>query len=227
MITIETLCVRLGGQTVLDGVTMHLSQNAVHGLAGINGAGKTTLMNAMYGFVTPTAGGIFLDGHPLRRHDVAFLETVNYFYPGMTGRDYLDLVRHYHPSSDPQTYVRCFNLPLDTPIAACSEGARKKLAFAAVMMQRKRVLLLDEPFNGLDMESVFVAQQLILAAKGEGRTVLVSSHVLPTLEPVCDDLYLLDGGRISRHYDRTEFSRAARELEQFFRSRYELGIPEK
>lgn len=71
MITIDSLRVRLGGRTVLDGVTMHLPQNAVHGLVGINGAGKTTLMNTLYGFVAPSGGSITLDGHPLRRRDIA------------------------------------------------------------------------------------------------------------------------------------------------------------
>lgn len=67
----------------------------MHGLVGINGAGKTTLMNTLYGFVAPSGGSITLDGRPLRRRDIAYLESVNSFYPGMTGRDYLDLVAHY------------------------------------------------------------------------------------------------------------------------------------
>ena len=93
-------------------------------------------------------------------------------------------------------------------------------------MQRKRLVLLDEPFNGLDIESLYVAQQLILALGSEGRTVLVSSHVLATIEPLCDDLYLMDGGCIRRRYDRTEFRRAEREIEETFRRRYALGNPE-
>lgn len=226
MITIDSLRVRLGGRTVLDGVTMHLPQNAVHGLVGINGAGKTTLMNTLYGFVAPSGGSITLDGHPLRRRDIAYLESVNSFYPGMTGRDYLDLVAHYHPSFDPAPCIRRFRLPLDTPIENCSEGTRRKLALTAVLMQRKRLVLLDEPFNGLDIESLYVAQQLILALGSEGRTVLVSSHVLATIEPLCDDLYLMDGGCIRRRYDRTEFRRAEREIEEIFRRHYALGNPE-
>ena len=144
----------------------------------------------------------------------------------MTGRDYLDLVAHYHPSFDPAPCIRRFRLPLDTPIENCSEGTRRKLALTAVLMQRKRLVLLDEPFNGLDIESLYVAQQLILALGSEGRTVLVSSHVLATIEPLCDDLYLMDGGRIVRRYDRTEFRRAEREIEETFRRRYALGNPE-
>lgn len=90
---------------------------------------------------------------------------------------------HYHPSFDPAPCIRRFRLPLDTPIENCSEGTRRKLALTAVLMQRKRLVLLDEPFNGLDIESLYAAQQLILALGSEGRTVLVSSHVLATIEP--------------------------------------------
>lgn len=133
---------------------------------------------------------------------------------------------HYHPSFDPAPCIRRFRLPLDTPIENCSEGTRRKLALTAVLMQRKRLVLLDEPFNGLDIESLYVAQQLILALGSEGRTVLVSSHVLATIEPLCDDLYLMDGGCIRRRYDRTEFRRAEREIEEIFRRRYALGNPE-
>lgn len=226
MITIDALKVRLDGRTVLDGVTAHLSEGAVHALVGINGAGKTTLLNALYGFVAPSGGSITRGGHPLRRSDVAYLESDNFFYDGMTGRDYLDLTAHYHPSSDPEAYVRLFGLPVDEPVATWSAGMKKKLAWTGALMCRKPVLLLDEPFNGLDIESVYAAQQLLLERKSAGCTIVITSHILSTICGIADDLRVLDGGRITASYERDAFGRAERELEALFRSHYERFIPQ-
>lgn len=220
MITIDSLTVRYGSLTALDGLTMHLPERAVHGLVGVNGAGKTSLFNALYGFVTPAGGSVTRSGHPLRRREMAYLESENLFYDGMTGRDMLDLTVHYHPTSDPAPYVRLFALPVDRPVAEWSAGMRKKLALTVTLMQRKPVLLLDEPFNGLDMESLCAAQQLILQRRAEGATILVSSHLFSTLEPLCDDIRLLDGGRITAEYRRGEYRRAAGELEEMFHRHY-------
>lgn len=220
MITIDSLTVRYGSLTALDGLTMHLPERAVHGLVGVNGAGKTSLFNALYGFVTPAGGSVTRSGHPLRRREMAYLESENLFYDGMTGRDMLDVAAHYHPTSDPAPYVRLFALPVDRPVAEWSAGMRKKLALTVTLMQRKPVLLLDEPFNGLDMESLCAAQQLILQRRAEGATVLVSSHRFSTLEALCDDIRLLDGGRITAEYRRGEYRRAAGELEEMFHRHY-------
>lgn len=227
MITIDTLTVRAGGRTILDRLTMHLSEGRIHGIAGINGAGKTTLLNTLYGFMPAASGSITRNGRPLRRRETAYLESENFFYSGMTGRDYLDLIRHYHPSADPTPYVKLFALPIDEEVTRWSTGMKKKLALTAALMQEKEVLLLDEPFNGLDMEAVYAAQRMIAAAGRAGRTVLVTSHIFPTLEAVADDLFVIDGGSIAGRYDRPEFPRAARELEVFFRRRYEAAFAEK
>lgn len=227
MITIDALNVRFGNRAVLDGVTMHLTEGKVHALAGINGTGKTTLLDTLYGFIAPTSGSVTRAGRPLRRRDIAYLESEAFFYDGMTGRDYLDLTARYHPSFDPATCIRLFGLPVDEPVAEWSADMKKKLALAGVLMRRKPVLLLDEPFNGLDIESVHTAQRLILQRSSEGCTVLVTSHILSAVEPVADDLRILDGGRIAAEYEREAFGRAARELEALVRRPYEESFPRK
>ena len=85
------------------------------------------------------------------------------------------------------------------------------LALILLLMQRKRVLLLDEPFCGLDAESVFVVQQLILQLGCEGRTLLVAADSLALLDGICDDLYVLGGGQVQGRYEHYEFQRAIRE----------------
>ena len=208
MITIDALRICDGERTLLDGVTMHLPANAVHGIAG---EGRSVLLKALYGLVSPDAGRITFGGHPLRRCDVAFLEAEPRFWPGLTVRDHLDLVRRYNPGSDPASMLRRFPVPLDAEAAALPEAERKRLALVLLLMPRKRVLLLDEPFCGLDAESVFVVQQLILQLGCEGRTLLVAADSLALLDGICDDLYVLGGGQVQGRYEHYEFRRAIRE----------------
>lgn len=227
MITADNLTVRLGRRDILSRLNMHLTEGAIHGIVGINGAGKTTLLRTLYGLLRPTSGSVTRNGRPLNRREMALLETEPAFYEGMTGRDLLDLTAHYHPSSDPEPYLRLFALPADEQVDNWSTGMKRKLALSSVLMQRKEVVLLDEPFNGLDMESLYVTRQLLSRRRAEGATLVVTSHLMEPLAELCDDLFVLDGAAIAARYDRREFPRAVRELEVIFRRRYEAEFAEK
>lgn len=227
MITADNLTVRLGRRDILSLLNMHLTEGAIHGIVGINGAGKTTLLRTLYGLLRPTSGSVTRNGRPLNRREMALLESEPAFYEGMTGRDLLDLTAHYHPSSDPEPYLRLFALPADEPVDNWSTGMKRKLALSSVLMQRKEVVLLDEPFNGLDMESLYVTRQLLSRRRAEGATLVVTSHLMEPLAELCDDLFVLDGAAIAARYDRREFPRAVRELEVIFRRRYEAEFAEK
>ena len=209
MITIDALRIRDGERTLLDGVTMHLPANAVHGIAG---EGRSALLRALYGLIVPDAGRITLGGHPLRRCDVGFAEAEPRFWPGLTVRDCLDLAVRYNPGSNPAAMLR--RLP-----AALPGAERKRLALVLLLLNPKRVLLLDEPFRGLDVESAFMLRQLILQLGSEGRTVLVAAR-LAELDGICDDFYVLGGGVVRGRYEHYEFARAVREAAA-------SGIPEK
>lgn len=227
MITADNLTVRLGRRDILSRLNMHLTEGAIHGIVGINGAGKTTLLRTLYGLLRPTSGSVTRNGRPLNRREMALLETEPAFFEGMTGRDLLDLTAHYHPSSDPEPYLRLFALPADEPVDNWSTGMKRKLALSSVLMQRKEVVLLDEPLNGLDMESLYVTRQLLSRRRAEGATLVVTSHLMEPLAELCDDLFVLDGAAIASRYDRREFPRAVRELEVIFRRRYEAEFAEK
>ena len=93
MITVDNLTVRLGGRDILRGLNMHLTQGAIHGIAGINGAGKTTLLRTLYGLLRPASGSVSRNGRPLNRREMVLLETEVPLYEGMTGRDLLVFFR--------------------------------------------------------------------------------------------------------------------------------------
>ena len=199
MITIDALRVRDRERTPLDGVTMLLTANAVHGIAG---EGRSELLRAVYGLAVPESGSVTSGGHPLRRRDMAYLEAEPRFWPGLTAGDCLGLVRRYHPASDPAPLLRRLPVPPAAEAASMPPNERKRLAL---------ILLLDEPFCGLDAESVFVVQQLILQLGCEGRTLLVAADSLALLDGICDDLYVLGGGQVQGRYEHYEFRRAIRE----------------
>lgn len=213
MITIDSLTVRHGNRTVLDGVTMHLTERAVHALVGIDGAGKTTLLDTLFGLVAPAAGSASRFGRPLRRRKMTYLPCKELRYEGMTGRDLLDLAARYHPGDDPAAYARLFALPIDERIGRWPTDMKKKLALTVALMQRTPILLLDEPFDGLDTEGLRTAQRLILRRQAAGTTLLVAARNFQPLADIADDLYILDGGRIAGAYRREEFPHAIRALE--------------
>ena len=181
MITIDSLRIRDGKRMLLDGVTMHLPQSAVHGIAG---EGRGALLRAIYGDLQPEDGTISEAGHPLQRREMVLLEADPRFWPGLTARD-------------------C----LDTEAASLGAEARKHLGIILTLMRGKRILLLDEPFRELAPERIFVMQQLLLHLGSEGRTVILTSTRIPLIEGVCDDLYLLGGGKVLARYEHYELGR--------------------
>lgn len=204
MITIDSLRVREGRRTLLDGVTMHLPKNAVHGIAG---EGRSALLQAIYGTLEPEAGSISEAGHPLRRQEMSLLEADPRFWPGLTVRDCIGLIRWFDRKVNPEALIRRFPVPLDSEAATLGAEARKHLGIILTLMRGKRILLLDEPFRELATERIFVMQQLLLHLGTEGRTVILASGRIAPLEGVCDDLYLLGGGTVRARYEHYELGR--------------------
>lgn len=212
MVAIENLCVSYGEHQVLDNLSLLLAENCVHGLVGMNGAGKTTLLNAMAGFISINSGSILTQGMPLQRINLSFLETENFFYSNITGREYLGLFKAPPGSSGIDEWNRLFNLPLSQLIEGYSSGMKRKLALAAVLRQDRKLVILDEPFNGLDLESSRLLSLIIGRLKERGTMVLITSHILGSLTGVCDHIHLLRYGKIDLSRDKENFSNLEQDI---------------
>ena len=211
MIRVDDLRKGYGGRPVLRGLQLRFERGSVYGLVGENGAGKTTLFRCLAGLESYT-GSIHSELNPLKDH-LGFLPTDPPLLSYLTGREYLRFVcqaRGVQPERLDERNV--FDLPLDQYAVNYSTGMKKKLALLGVLFQQNEVFILDEPFNGVDIQSNLLISEIISALRDLGKTVLLSSHIFDTLRPVCDEIGLLREGQITESVKRGDFDRIEAEM---------------
>ena len=203
MIDIQKLRVEYDNKIVLNDLTVQFKKGLVHGLVGLNGAGKTTFLNTLFGFKKPTSGTTYFDNRPVKRLDIGYLEAENFFYSNITGIEFLDLFSD--DLSDIPAWNKLLFLPLDELVEHYSTGMKKKLALLAILKLNRDILILDEPFNGLDLETTELVKKIIHKLREQGKTILLTSHVFELLMGVCDEIHLLESGQITHQVQQAEF----------------------
>ncbi|MCA0374649.1 MAG: ATP-binding cassette domain-containing protein [Gemmatimonadetes bacterium] len=199
-LSIESLTVRRGDRRVLQACTLSLPLRQVHAIVGHNGAGKTTLFDTLFGFLMPEGGQVRFGARALQREDVAYLPTTLELYAGLTGRELLVLFGHGELAPTAQRQATALDVPIDERIDSYSYGTRRKLALIGVLSLRRPVLLLDEPFEALDVVSRRIVRHLLRRAAAEGQTVIFSAHELEALASFCDSVSLLQDGAVQGQY---------------------------
>ena len=180
-------------EPVLDKLCWEIETSHIHGLVGLNGSGKTTLFHIMYGFYKEKKDSILYKGLPLSKKHISLLETDNFFYSKITGVEYLRLFSVNNSTFDIDLWNEIFNLPLKKYISSYSSGMKKKLAFLGNLALDRSIMLLDEPFNGVDIETVQKFKLIINKLKEKGKTIIITSHILESLTSICDTIsYLVD-----------------------------------
>jgi ABC-2 type transport system ATP-binding protein len=207
MINIQNLSITFGEHTVLNNINIHFAEGNVHGIVGLNGAGKTTFFNTLAKTLKPDNGLVEKDGIPLTIKDTAYLETVNFFYSRITGSEYLKIFKQTNADFNLQTFQQYFKLPLDELVENYSTGMKKKLALLAILKQDKPIYILDEPFNGLDLETNKILELIITALQQKGKTVFISSHIIEPLLTTCNTIHLLENGRFIQSFEQAEFDK--------------------
>ena len=179
----KQLSKQFGKQKALDRVTLAIPENSVYGLLGANGAGKSTLLKTMTGILTPTAGSLYFDGHVWSRKDLgkigSLIETPP-IYENLTARENLKVRA--------QTGKK--------KAGAFSLGMKQRLGIATALLGNPKLLILDEPTNGLDPVGIRDLRELIKSFPGQGMTVLVSSHILSEIRQMADHIGILSHGRL-------------------------------
>jgi ABC-2 type transport system ATP-binding protein len=204
-ITVDGLTKRYGQVTAVDRLTFEVEPGVVTGFLGPNGAGKTTTLRMLLGLVTPTEGRALIDGRRYTelsepRKTVGVVLEATGFHPGRRGRDHLRiLARAAHiPNERVEEVLEQVGLTdaADRRVGGYSLGMRQRLGLAAALLGDPRVLILDEPANGLDPSGMAELRDLLRGLATENRTVLMSSHVLSEVAQTVDRVVIVARGTL-------------------------------
>ena len=210
IVKVDGLVKRYNGTLAVAGVELSVDQGEIFGLVGPNGAGKTTILRMLATLLLPTSGDAELAGESIRRNPAAvrrvlgFMPDVFGVYDDMKVWEYLDF------------FGRCYGIPAarrrriiadllelvdlgprrDAYVQALSRGMQQRLCLAHALVHDPQVLLLDEPASGLDPRARIELRELLRELRRLGKTILISSHILPELEEICTSVAIMDRGRV-------------------------------
>ena len=212
MLKIEHLTKTYGEKKAVDDLSLHIHAGEIYGFIGHNGAGKTTTLKSVAGILQFDGGEILVDGKSVRTQPLECKKMIAYIpdnpdlYEYMTGIKYLNFIADVF-GVDAQTrrerirtYADTFELTGDLaqPIAAYSHGMKQKLAIIAAWLHDPRLIVMDEPFVGLDPKAAHTLKGMMRQVCDNGGAIFFSTHVLEVAEKLCDKVAIIKGGRLIR-----------------------------
>ena len=218
MIEVDHLTKRFRKTVAVDDLSFKVREGAITGFLGPNGAGKTTTLRIVLGLVRATSGQALVMGRPYRGLDSptrrlgAVLEAAN-FHPGRSGRNHLRVLATATgiPQSRVDDVLALVGLTdaAGRRVGGYSLGMRQRLSLAGALLGEPQVLVLDEPANGLDPQGIRWLRELLRTLASEGKTILVSSHVLPEIEQIADEVVIIHRGKFVEHATTAELAARA------------------
>ena len=210
MLRIENLTKIYGEKRAVDGLNLHIEAGQIYGFIGHNGAGKTTTLKACCGILGFEEGEIFVDGVSVRENPLECKSKIAYIpdnpdlYAFMTGIQYLHFVGDIYkvPSALRQEridkYAAAFSLTGDLaqPIGAYSHGMKQKLALIAAFLHEPKLIIMDEPFVGLDPKAAHTVKEIMRELCKDGAAIFFSTHVLEVAEKLCDKIAIIKDGKL-------------------------------
>ena len=212
MLKIDHLTKTYGEKKAVDDLSLHIRAGEIYGFIGHNGAGKTTTLKAVAGILQFDAGEIIVNGKSIRtqpldcKRDMAYIPDNPDLYEYMTGIKYLNFIADIF-GVDAQTrqerirkYADLFELTADLaqPIAAYSHGMKQKLAIISAWLHDPKLIIMDEPFVGLDPKAAHTLKGMMRELCDAGGAIFFSTHVLEVAEKLCDKVAIIKGGKLMR-----------------------------
>ena len=212
MLKIEHLTKTYGAKKAVDDLSLHIQAGEIYGFIGHNGAGKTTTLKAVAGILQFDGGEILIDGKSIRtdplgcKRELAYIPDNPDLYDFMSGIQYLNFIADVFgiPAAERwariEPYADAFELTGDLaqPISAYSHGMKQKLAIIAAWLHQPRLVIMDEPFVGLDPKAAHLLKGMMRELCDTGGAIFFSTHVLEVAEKLCDKVAIIKGGRLIR-----------------------------
>lgn len=212
MLKIEHLTKTYGEKKAVDDLTLHIAPGEIYGFIGHNGAGKTTTLKSVVGILQFDDGEILINGKSIRtapldcKRDIAYIPDNPDLYDYMSGIKYLNFIADVFGVSAAdrkeriRKYSELFELTADLaqPIAAYSHGMKQKLAIIAAWLHSPKLIIMDEPFVGLDPKASHLLKDMMRQVCDEGGAIFFSTHVLEVAEKLCDKVAIIKGGKLVR-----------------------------
>lgn len=205
-----------GATKALDNISIEVNRGEIYGFLGLNGAGKTTLIRVLLGMIKPDQGQVSLYGKTLSRNfnlwnDVGYLVETPYSYPNLSVRENLKIYYHLRQLRDPKVIDRIIEkLKLsqyaNVKAGHLSLGNQQRLGLAKALMHEPKLLILDEPINGLDPEGIVEVRELLKELTQKGSTIFLSSHILGEISKVANRIAIIHRGRLINELTDTELS---------------------
>ena len=210
MLKIENLTKKYGEKKAVDGLNLHIHAGELYGFIGHNGAGKTTTIKAVCGILGFEEGEIYVDGVSIRENPLACKGKIAYIpdnpdlYGYMSGIQYLNFIADIFKVSADVREVRIHQYAADfeltealaQPISTYSHGMKQKLAVIAALIHEPKLMIMDEPFVGLDPKAAHTLKTLMRDLCSHGGAIFFSTHVLEVAEKLCDKIAIIKGGKL-------------------------------
>ena len=212
VLSIEHLTKTYGEKKAVDDLSLSIKAGEIYGFIGHNGAGKTTTLKSVVGILVFDAGEIAINGIPLKKDPIAVKREIAYIpdnpelYPYMTGIKYLNFIADvFRVPADVREerirkYADAFELTADLaqPIASYSHGMKQKLAVISAWIHEPKLIIMDEPFVGLDPKAAHTLKEMMRELCDEGGAIFFSTHVLEVAEKLCDKVAIIKSGKLIR-----------------------------
>lgn len=210
MIRLQAVTKRYGDFTALDRIDLEVPRGRLFGLLGPNGAGKTTALRIITGIIQPTEGQVLLGGHNVQEEPerakarLGYIPDRPFIYEKLTGGEFLRFVAGLYGQDGREIEGRIqelldvwgLSLWRDELIETYSHGMRQKLIISSALIHRPEVIIVDEPMVGLDPKAARLLKDLFRGFVGRGGTILMSTHTLEVAETLCDEIAIIQNGRI-------------------------------
>ncbi len=205
-IIINNVSKKIGNDVILDNINLTFEEGKIYGLVGRNGSGKSMILKTICGFIKPDTGFVLINDNDIYKtcsfpDDTGALLDVPNYIPDLTGFENLQLLAHIQNKIGNDEIIEALKMvnlyeSKDKKFKKYSLGMKQKLGIAQALMENPKIIILDEPFNGLEDESCEKIRKLLIDEKNKNKIIIIATHIKEDIESLCDVVYRVDNGKI-------------------------------